>query len=106
MRTSGQKLPKDVIASWPEIFGEVKLRVLPLKYLNTVIINFKDGKSWEIKLSSKIKNSDWDHFEKSLYDLFSTYERTIEDIDFKLDTQKVKNDIEKVTTRFLKKRKL
>ena len=106
MRVSGQKLPKDVVASWPEVFGEIKLHVLPLKYLSTVIINFKDGKSWEIKLSAKTKRAGWPEFEKSLYDLFNTYERTIENIDFKLDTHRVKNDIEKGTTRFLKKRKL
>lgn len=106
MTTKGKVLPKDVVALWPEIFEEVRLHVLPLKYLHAVIINFNDGKVWEIKLSSKVKHEGWDAFESSLHELFKSYEKSIDNIDFKLDTPRVKKDIEQSTKRFLKKRKL
>mgnify|MGYP000237659390 CR=1 FL=1 len=106
MTEPGKILPKEVIDHWPEVFGEVKLNVLPLRYLHAVLISFKDGKTWEIKVTSKTKREGWDSFEKSLSELFKVYEHKIENINFKLDTERVKKDIEKSTQQFLKKRKL
>ena len=99
-------LPKEVIAHWPEVFEEVSLSVLPLPYLHSVVINFKDNKSWEIKLTTKIKKEGWSSFHQSLSDLLTSYEEQIDDVDFKLDAVKVKKDVEKLTTKFLKKKKL
>lgn len=104
--TKGRVLPEEVIKHWPEVFGEVKLNVLPLRYLHAVLVNFKDGKTWEIKITTKTKRDGWNSFEKSLSELCKAYENRIENIDFKLDTERVKKDIEKETQRFLKKKKL
>ena len=104
MTNSGRHLPKDVIDHWPEVFGEVRLNVLPLKYLSAVLINFKDGKTWEVKISAKAKKEGWDAFENSITELFKTYENKIVDIDFRLDTRKIKIDIERKTQHFLKKK--
>lgn len=104
MTKTGRVLPKEVIEHWPEVFGEVKLNVLPLKYLSAVLINFKDGKTWEVKVSAKAKQEGWDSFENSLTELFKTYENKIVDVDFKLDTKKIKIDVERKTQRFLKKK--
>jgi hypothetical protein len=102
----GKTLPKEVIECWPEVFGEIKLNVLPLRYLHAVLITFKDGKVWEIKVTTKTKREGWESFEQSLSELFKNYEQRIDNIDFKLDTERVKKDIEKTTKKFLKERKL
>ncbi len=99
-------LPKDVIEVWPEVFEEVTLQSLPLLYLHSVVINFKDNKSWEIKLTTKIKKDGWSSFQQSLSELLTSYEEQIDDVDFKLDAVKVKKDVEKLTNKFLKKQKL
>ena len=106
MTKSGRPLPKDVIERWPEVFGEVELNVLPIKYLDTVLINFKDGKSWEIRITTKIKKEGWSAFERNLSEICKNYEAAIENVDFKLDTDRVKKDIERITQQFLRKRKL
>lgn len=106
MTNPGRILPKDVIEHWPEVFGEVKLNIVPLGYLHTVLINFKDGKTWEIRITTQTKRRGWESFEQSLSEIFRTYEDSIDDIDFKLDTERVKKDIEKSTQKFLKQRKL
>lgn len=106
MIESGKYLPKDVIDCWPEVFEEVKLKVVPLRYLHAVLITFRDGRNWEIKVTAKTKRAGWESFEKSLAELFKTYERQIDNIDFKLDTERVKKDIKKSTGKFLKERKL
>jgi hypothetical protein len=102
----GKNLPKDVIDHWPEIFGEIQLNVLPIKYLNAVMINFKDGKTWEVKISAEARKEGWVVFEKQLQELVKNYEDNIENVDFKLDTVRVKKDIEKGTQQFFKKKKL
>jgi len=103
---SGRNLPKEVIAHWPEVFGDVCLNVVPLRYLHTVLVNFKDGKTWEIKITAKAKKDGWSIFEQSLSEMVKNYEDSIDNIDFKLDTEHVRRDIEKTTQKFLKKKKL
>lgn len=106
MIDQGRKLPKDVVDCWPEVFGEINLNVLPLRYLNAVIITFKDGKVWEIKITKEDQRKGWETFENSMSELFRTYERRIDNLDFKLDTAAIKKDIENSTRKFLRKRKL
>ena len=106
MTKSGKSFPKDVIDCWPEVFGEVKLHVLPLRYLHAVIITFKDGKIWEVKITKEDHDKGWSSFENSMSELYKTYESRIDNIDFRLDTERIRKDIEKGTQRFLKKKKL
>lgn len=106
MTAPGKILSKEIIAHWPEVFGDVKLNVLPLRYLHAILITFKDGKTWEILITPATKRIGWDSLEETLAELFKSYEEKIDDIDFKLDTERVRKDIEKSTQKFLKKRKL
>ena len=106
MTLSGKHLPKEVIECWPEVFGEIKLNVVPLRYLHAILVTFKDGKVWEIKINEQGKRPNWDELEHNIRELFQTYEESIENVDFRLDTNKVKKDIVKTTQRFLKKKKL
>ena len=104
--TKGKKFPTDVVEHWPEVFGEITLNVVPLKYLDSITIKFKNGKVWEINMRAKQAQSDWDSFETSLKDMLSSYESEIDNVDFKLDTERVKKDMIKHTNKFLKKRHL
>lgn len=51
------------------------------------------------------QNQDSDTLEKTLEDLFEQYEDVITNIDFRLNTKKLKQDITNRTKLFLKKRK-
>lgn len=104
--TSGKTLPKDVIDLWPEIFGEVTLNVIPLLYVHTIEITFKNNKVWEIDFKQNLKNQSWDDFEDEIKTIISQYEDSIKNIDFKLDTDRLKKDITKHTKKFLKNKKL
>ena len=104
--TAGKPFPKDVVEHWPEVFGEITLNVVPLKYLDSVTVTFKNKKVWEIKISSKQAQEDWNSFEINLKEMLVSYESEIENVDFKLDTERVKKDMINNTNKFLKKRKL
>lgn len=103
--TNGKPLPKDVIDRWPEVFGEITLNVIPLRYLHAVKITFKNHKVWELEIEHDSK-LDWDDFEKQVKEMVSQYENNIENIDFKLDTDRIKKDITKHTKKFLNNKKL
>ena len=104
--TNGKSLPEDVIAHWPEILGEVTLNVIPPQYLHSIKITFKNKKVWEVNIGAEKGNDAWDVFESRMKELIANYEDRIENIDFKLDTEKLKKDIIKNTKKFLNSKKL
>lgn len=88
---------------WEEIFDSVDMDFLPLEYVSTVVVTFNDKKVWEIDLDKTKNKLDSEiNIEDTLADFFETYEKDISDIDFRLDTDRIKSDIGKRTKRFLK----
>lgn len=100
--TKGKNFPEDVIQHWPEVFGDISLNVIPINYLDSITVTFKNGKIWELNVN---KNSN-EKFELELKEWLSSYESDIENVDFKLDTERIKKDVIKNTNKFLKNRKL
>jgi hypothetical protein len=98
------KLPPEVIDHWPEVFEEIDIDVIPVEYLDSVRVQFEDGKIWDINVKSSLEKTDLD-IESAIEDLFEEYADVITNIDFRLDTEKVKRDIESRTHIFMKKRK-
>ena len=97
---------QEIIDSWPEVFGEVEFNVVPLQYISAVMIKFNDGNTWEINTSKKDAQNDKKFFEKTLFEFYQQYHRNIDSVDFKLNLDKVRKDIERSTLKFLKKRHL
>ena len=93
-----QSLPKD-------IFNEIDVKAVPLEYLDSMRIIFKDGKIWLFRLKNKSKIVETEEFKESLETLIETYRENIEHIDFRLDVDKVKKDIVKKTNSFMKNKK-
>jgi|TARA_B100001094_G_scaffold311892_1_gene347987 hypothetical protein len=100
------KLPKHVIDIWPDVFKDIDLKVVPLDYLHSIRVVFQDGKIWDIDIqNSKDEDGRQVNIKKELEDIFRQYERDISNVDFRLDTERVKRDIKKRTALFMKKRK-
>lgn len=99
-----KKLPPDVIDHWPEVFDEIDIDVIPIEYLDSVCVQFEDGKVWDIDVKTSRQKPDLD-IESAIEELFEEYADVITNIDFRLDTEKVKRDIKNRTRIFMKKRK-
>lgn len=98
-----QKLPEDVVQHWPEILKDIDVKVVPLEYLAAIRVSFKDGKVWEVDL--KRKKTTENSLETIIEEFFEEYGDSIESVDFRLDTKKVKADMQQRTSTFMKKRK-
>ena len=85
---------------WDEILQSIDMDYIPLEYMSSVVVTFRDGKEWEIEVK-KPRYNDLD-VEKVLDDFFLEYEDKIDTVDFRLDLKSLQNDVAKRTHRFLK----
>ena len=100
------KLSKQVIDKWPEVLGNIDIKVVPTEYIKAVEVTFTDGKIWVIENDPKTpmgENSE--AFEQSMEDLMQEYEDVLQSVNFVVDIERVKKDITKRTKIFMKKRK-
>lgn len=98
------KLPPEVIRHWPEVFKDVDVQSIPVDYLDSIRVEFNDGKIWEIELE-KDTDTAKEVLEDSLGTFFEEYSDSIANIDFRLNTHKVITDVKARTKTFMKKRK-
>jgi hypothetical protein len=101
-----RKLSKDVIESWPEIFEDVNLNVVPIRYLCSINVKFKDKRVWSIAIKPEHRKDHWQLIENNIHEIVMNYKNHIDSIDFKLDAERIKRDVTKETNKFLRKRKL
>ena len=99
------KLPPEVISHWPEIFGDVEIKAVPIEYIHNVHVYFHDGKVWEIDMDKTGSSDGADQIESSLETFLEQYNEEISHVDFRLNTTKVVEDVKKRTKSFMKKRK-
>ena len=105
-RTKKRLLPQSVIDKWPEVFKDIDIKAIPLEYLHSIRVEFSNGKIWDVMIKDdpKAKNPR-SKLENTLQDLFDAYKTTIKHVDFRVDTDRVKKDVQKRTRGFLKKNK-
>ena len=97
-----KRLPQELIDLWPEVFEDIEIDVIPVKYLHSVIITFEDGVTWNVDLTKETSEQD---IQTALHDLVEEYTDSICNLDFRLDIEKIKKDVSNRTNSFLKKRK-
>lgn len=85
---------------WEEIFDSIDMDFLPIEYIKCIIVQFDDGKIWEIDTGKK--NLTFEEIEETLKTFFKEFDDVIESVDFRLDLEKIKNDVSRRTRRFLK----
>lgn len=89
--------PRHLIKEWPEVFEDLYMNTMPIAYLDIITLAFNDGKVWEIDVYSQLKESDADEIADRLLNTIQEYKNTITKIDFKINIDKLKHDIENST---------
>lgn len=93
--------PKHLVKEWPEVFEDLYMDTMPVAYVDVMILEFTDGRIWEIDIKDQLKTSDPDAVAKKLLKTLSEYKDTIKKLDFKIDVELLKNDIQKKTKKIL-----
>jgi hypothetical protein len=98
------KLPQEIIDHWPEVFQDIEIKAIPIEYIRTANVYFDNGDMWEIDIQGNFIE-DHDSAEEALELFFEEYDDSIVKVDFKIDSEKVINDVKTRTKTFMKKRK-
>lgn len=102
MKNKHKQFEDHTVQSWPEILDDLHIESIPTDYVKQIKVTFIDGKVWLIDVN---QYSNSDDLEQAMEDLYEEYEDSIESLNFNVDMDKIKADIKKRTTIFLKKRK-
>ena len=83
------------------MFEDLYMDTMPVAYVDVMILEFNDGRIWEIDIKNQLKSSDPDDVAKKLLKTLSEYKDTIKKLDFKIDIEMLKADIKKRTKKIL-----
>lgn len=89
------KLKSHLIKQWPEVLNDVCVSSMPLAYINSMKLGFSDGRIWEISFTAQDKNDIAEHVENLMEEL----EPEIVKVDFDLNVQQLKQDIQESTNK-------
>jgi hypothetical protein len=89
------KPPQHLIEEWPEVFEDMYMNTMPVHYLDMVRMEFTDGRVWEINVQDQLCDLPNDLVASRLVDTFQEFKEDIKKIDFKIDINRLKEDIKK-----------
>jgi hypothetical protein len=75
---------------------------MPVHYLESIRLEFGNGRIWEINIKEQLANSHSDIVANKLVETFAEYKEDIKKIDFKIDIERLKKDILNQSNDFFK----
>jgi hypothetical protein len=85
--------PRHLVKEWPEVFEDLYMNTMPVAYLDTVHLEFADGRVWQINIKDQLKEIEADSIADKLLETLTEYKDEIKKIDFKVDIDRLKKDI-------------
>ena len=86
---------------WQSIFDNIQMNYIPFEYVYFVTVTFDNGSTKIFELPKEIRESGIISFEKFLRKLSMRYRKHITDVRFKLDVDRLKQDVTAQTKNFL-----
>ncbi len=83
-----------MVQEWPEIFEDLYMNTMPVAYLIMLRLEFINGRIWEINIQEQLSNSVPEEVAEKLLNIFQEYRNDIKKIDFQMDIERLKNDIQ------------
>ena len=75
------------------MFEDLYMNTMPVAYLDTVHLEFADGRVWQINIKDQLKEIEADSIADKLLETLTEYKDEIKKIDFKVDIERLKKDI-------------
>jgi hypothetical protein len=89
--------PRHLVKEWPEVFEDLYMNTMPVAYLELIHLEFADGKIWEINVSEQLLEVTTEEITDRLLSTIQEYKNEIKKLDFKIDIEKLKSDIQNST---------
>jgi hypothetical protein len=89
--------PKHLVQEWPEVFEDLYMNTMPVHYVEMIRLEFGNGRIWEINVKEQLAHSHSDIIATKLIETFQEYKEEIKKIDFKVDVERLKIDIQHST---------
>lgn len=93
--------PRHLVKEWPEVFEDLYMNTMPVVYLELVHLEFSNGRVWQIDIKEQIKDINADQVAQKLLETLQEYKDEIKKIDFKIDIERLKKDIQSETKNIL-----
>lgn len=93
------KPPRHLVKEWPEVFEDLYMNTMPVAYLDSVRLDFTDGRVWEIDVKNELTQQTPDGIAEVLLNTLKEYKDEIKKIDFKVDITRLKKDIASETNK-------
>jgi len=94
--------PEDFIKHWPEVFEHIYMNSMPLRYIHGVEIKFGDGRIWEVDITEQLPFSSEQEVIAKLTSALKEISTEVKSINFNIDVQKLKKDIEDQTKNIMR----
>lgn len=83
-----------MVKEWPEIFEDLYMNTMPVAYLILLRLEFTDGRIWELNIQEQLVNAEPNDVADKLLSIFQEYRNDIKKIDFQMDIERLKTDIQ------------
>ena len=90
-----------MVKEWPEVFEDLYMNTMPVAYLILLRLEFINGRIWEIDVQEQLANAEADEIANKLLNIFQEYRNDIKKIDFQIDVERLKNDIQESSKNLL-----
>lgn len=87
------KPSQKLLEEWPALFEEMSADALPLKYIDSVILKFIDGREWEIDVLTNFPHVSLQDAYLKLDEILLEYEDEMQHIAFNLNVEEIKKDM-------------
>jgi hypothetical protein len=87
------KPPKDLVQEWPEVFEDLYMNTMPIEYLHSIRLEFHNGRIWEIDIEDHVDQAHSQTIADRLIQTLHEYSTEIKRIDFQIDIDRLKQDI-------------
>ena len=77
------------------------MNTMPVAYLILLRLEFINGRIWEIDVQEQLANAEADEIANKLLNIFQEYRNDIKKIDFQIDVERLKNDIQESSKNLL-----
>lgn len=91
--------PAHLVDQWPEVFDDMLMNSMPLAYLQTIKLEFDDGRMWHISIEDLLETQTSDQVIEHLLTVLE--DLSIINIEFDIDVDKLRTDIAAETKKFL-----